>query len=84
MITKLITIEDSMGVKIPKTLIDQYDLSEADVQLVAKENGILISPVKKSRANWEEQFKKAIKNGLEEEDDNVDVSNIFDETEWTW
>lgn len=84
MITKLVTIGDSMVVKIPKALVEQYDLTKTDVQLVPEENGILISPVKKSRADWEEQFKKEIKHPPEKESDNIDAQNIFDETEWTW
>ena len=84
MTTKLISIGNSMGIRIPKTLIQQYDLTETEIELHAKENGILISPIKKARHNWEELFKKEIKNPPAKKEDNIDVQNIFDETEWTW
>jgi antitoxin MazE len=84
MITKLIPIGNSLGIRIPKTLIQQYDLTGTEIELHAAENGILIAPVKKSRQNWEEMFKKGTKKMQIEKEDNIDVSNTFDETEWTW
>jgi antitoxin MazE len=84
MTTKLITIGNSMGIRIPKTLIQQYELAGTDIELHAEEDGILISPVKKARHNWEELFQKEIKNPPAAEEDNIDVQNTFDVTDWTW
>jgi antitoxin MazE len=84
MTTKLIPIGNSLGIRIPKTLIQQYDLTETEIELHPEENGILILPVKKSRQHWEEMFQKGVKKMLAEKEENIDVPNTFDENEWTW
>ncbi|MEO8712641.1 MAG: AbrB/MazE/SpoVT family DNA-binding domain-containing protein [Parafilimonas sp.] len=84
MITRLISIGNSKGIRIPKTLVQQYDLAETDIELHAEEDGILISPVKKARQNWEELFRKELKDTPANAKENIDVQNDFDKTEWTW
>ena len=84
MTTKLIPIGNSLGIRIPKTLIQQYDLVETEIELHPEKNGILILPVRKSRQHWEEAFKKEAKKMPADKEDNIDLLNAFDETEWTW
>ncbi len=83
MTTKLINIGNSMGIRIPKTLIQQYDLSETEIELRAEDNGILITPIKKARTGWEEMFSKE-KGKVVIEQNIINVPNEFDETEWIW
>ena len=74
-----------MGVRIPKALIDQYNLNEGEIELQAEDNGILISPRKKSREGWDERFSKAVKKGqTKKEKEHINIQNEFDKTEWTW
>ena len=60
--TKLVKIGNSFGIRIPKSLIQQYDLSD-DIEIDPTEDGILIRSKKKARAGWTEQLQLAIQNG---------------------
>jgi antitoxin MazE len=85
MTTKLISIGNSKGVRIPKSMIEEYQLNENNIELRAEENGILILPVKTSRIGWEEKFANAVKKAKRKrEKDTIDIQNDFDKTEWTW
>lgn len=53
--THLVSIGNSQGVRIPKILIKQARLENAELSLKVVDNGLLISPVKKPRANWQVQ-----------------------------
>lgn len=80
--TKLIKIGNSKGVRLSRTLIEQYDLKE-NIVLEPTDNGILISSGKASRLGWEEQFKTAAKKS-DKTNPWQHISNKFDEEEWTW
>jgi len=82
--TKLIKIGNSFGVRLPKSLIQQYDLS-TDIEIDPTENGILIKSKKKARAGWEEQLAVAIQNGHLPDDELLEGFNdeILDK-EWEW
>jgi antitoxin MazE len=84
MTTKLILIGNSKGVRIPKAMIQQFGLDNGDIVLQAEEDGLLIKPVKKPRAGWNEQFSKAVKNNKKMKEEVPYIQNNFDETEWTW
>jgi len=83
--TKLIRIGNSKGVRIPKPLIEQSGLSE-DIELILKDNEIILRSANGPRKNWDHAFKKMAQEG----DDQllhpeIDESpNNWDETEWTW
>ena len=53
----LIKIGNSQGVRIPQLLIKQADLQNKEFEIQVVENGLLITPIKKSRKGCEEQFK---------------------------
>ena len=82
--TKLIKIGNSFGIRIPKSLILQYDLT-TDIEIDPTENGILIKSKKKARAGWNEQIAAAIKDGHAPDDELLE--GFTDEetgTEWQW
>ncbi len=79
--TQIVTIGNSQGVRIPKTLLEQSKLSR-EVELEVCDEGILIRSTKKPRENWDEAFKQAA-----DGDDEIiggNVQNAFDEEEWEW
>lgn len=43
--TRLVSIGNSLGVRLPKSLIKQFDLDKGDIELVVKKEGILIIPL---------------------------------------
>ena len=82
--TKLVKIGNSFGIRIPKSLIQQYHLSTAIV-IDPTADGILIKPKKKSRAGWEEQFAAAIKEGHQPDGELLEgFTDDFTEQEWQW
>jgi len=84
--TKVINIGNSKGIRIPKLLLEQAQLTE-EVILEVKEEGILIKPEKKKKAareGWEQQMKDAVKKHKGKENLWGDFKNNFDKNEWEW
>ena len=80
---KLINIGNSKGLRLPKTIIQQYKIGE-DLQIELQEDGILLKPLTKPRAGWSEQFEKAVKPIEKQEKNWMEARNRFDKEEWTW
>jgi antitoxin MazE len=83
--TTLIKIGNSQGVRIPKAIIEQAQLSDKKLEFKIIDDGLLIQPVKQPRQGWKEQFDKTSK--LKESD----YSNqewldapLADTEEWEW
>ena len=82
--TKLIKIGNSFGVRIPKSLIKQYELSD-NIEIDPTDKGILIKPVRKARHGWEEQLAAAMNSGQEPDGEMLEgFADEFTETEWQW
>ncbi len=84
--TKVINIGNSKGIRIPKVLLEQAQLTE-EVILEVKEEGILIKPEKKKKAvreGWEQQMKEAVKKLKSKENLWENFGNNFDKNEWEW
>lgn len=83
--TKLVQIGNSKGVRIPKPLIEQYGLSE-DIELVLKDNEIILRPVNEPRIGWDHQFQKMAEHGDDQllDPESAESESHWDETEWTW
>ena len=82
--TKLIKIGNSFGVRIPKSLIQQYGLS-SDIEIDPTEGGILIRSKRKARAGWEEQLTTAIKEGYKPDNELLEgFTDDQTEKEWQW
>ena len=82
---KLIQIGNSKGIRLPKSLIEKYELSE-ELEILETDEGIIIKPVSSVRSGWEEQFKSAnAENTLDDDFSGfMNLSSEFDEKEWTW
>jgi antitoxin MazE len=80
----LIQIGNSKGIRIPKSLIEQYQL-EGKIELIPSQTGLLITASERPRSSWEDSFKKA-EPGRKDADGLAwrSVSNKFDKEEWTW
>jgi len=80
----LIQIGNSKGIRIPKNLLQQYQL-EGQIDLVPSNKGLMIVSSSKPRAKWEALFKDSM--NLNKEADTKDVRmvmNRFDKEEWSW
>lgn len=84
--TKLIKIGNSRGVIIPRRFIERLQGDSFEIR--AEGGQIILKPLQPKegevRAGWDESFAKAIQNAPPEADLFNEVSNDFDEEEWTW
>ena len=82
--TNLIQIGNSKGIRIPKILIEQYQLS-GEIDLIPSASGLIIAASKKPRNNWEDLFKTSItaKNEMSAVTWR-NIANKFDNEEWSW
>jgi antitoxin MazE len=80
--TPVISIGNSRGLRIPKAILKQCGIQDM-VDLRVTDQGLLISPVKRPRAGWEEAI------ALDPPDcgefaDWQTPGTSFDAEEWTW
>lgn len=82
--TKLIKIGNSFGIRIPKSLILQYELSSS-IEIDPLENGILIKSKKKAREGWKDQLSMAIQSGHQPDEELLEgFGDIEIDKEWQW
>lgn len=85
----LIKIGNSQGIRIPQPLIKQANLQDNELEIQVVDNGLLITPIKKTRQGWEEQF-KSISVSQIEQDFNETHGNLDHSAElatgeaWEW
>lgn len=53
-------IGNSQGVLIPKYLIEKAGLENHELVFELTEEGLLIKPLKKNRANWQSKIREAL------------------------
>lgn len=79
--SKIIQIGNSKGLRLSKTILEKYQISDM-VEIVLETDQIVIKPVKKSRAGWDEQFKLM----SERNDDTLEIPDYFEDEigeEWS-
>ncbi len=84
--TKLVQIGNSKGVRLPKTVIDQVGLG-GELVLEVRDGEVVLRPQKHPRAGWEQAYRDGSRDGgLEQKDDGAWLSapNRFDQDEWEW
>ena len=85
----LIKIGNSQGIRIPQPLIKQANLQDKEFEIQVVDNGLLITPIKKTRQGWEQQF-RSIPSSQTEQDFNENHSNLDHSAElatgeaWEW
>jgi antitoxin MazE len=79
--TRIVSIGNSQGIRIPKPLLEQAGL-EGDVELHAEEGRIVIVAVRKARAGWAEAAAALHARG--EDGVIATPAPTFDAEEWQW
>lgn len=84
MLTKVVPIGNSRGIRIPKALLEQCGVGE-EVELQVKGGTLILRPVATVRASWSTAFAAMAASG----DDNLaheeaPTASSFDEKEWQW
>lgn len=85
MITRIIKIGNSRGLRIPKLLLEQSGISE-EVKLDIQGNKIIISSISAVRAGWDKAFSAMAKNKDDRllDEDELVFQNQWDNEEWDW
>jgi antitoxin MazE len=81
--TRLVKIGNSHGVRIPKLILNQINLS-ADVELEVLDDHLIIRPTAHPRANWAEQFRQMAEHGDDMLLDADGPLTEWEATEWQW
>lgn len=81
---KIIRIGNSRGIRLSKSLIEQYNMKD-EVLLETKKDSIVIRPFESPRASWEKSFKKMRLRGddvlLDKE---TELEPEWDQEKWQW
>lgn len=85
MITRIVKIGNSRGIRIPKILLEQSGLGD-EVELEIKKDQLIIRPKKSVRQGWESAFRAMAKNKDDQLLDNEYMTNQsgWDGEEWEW
>jgi len=70
----VIKIGNSKGFRLPKTLIEKYNIKDK-VELILEKGFIVLKPVSAPRKGWEDAFKEMNEKG----DDKLLFDDIFEE-----
>ncbi len=76
----IIPIGNSKGIRLSKTLLEKYNITDK-VELILEKGYIILKPKSEPRAGWDKAFEKMHENG----DDTPLINDIFeDETLEEW
>lgn len=82
--TRIVKIGNSQGIRIPKLLLEQLNLT-GEVELEVEDDRLVIRSVKAARCGWEEQFRLMAEQG---DDRPLDMTTAplttWDDDEWEW
>lgn len=70
----LISIGNSKGIRLSKTLIEKYKL-EGTIELILEKDHIILKPKTAARKGWEAAFKKMHEQG----DDQLLMGDVFED-----
>jgi antitoxin MazE len=74
MTISLISIGNSKGIRLSKTIIEKYNLQDS-IELILEKDHIVLKPKTEARKGWDKAFKKMNENG----DDKPLLSDVFDD-----
>ncbi|QJW88222.1 AbrB/MazE/SpoVT family DNA-binding domain-containing protein [Spirosoma taeanense] len=74
----VVSIGNSKGIRIPKAILDKYQIRDS-VELELREDGLLLKPVRTPRDGWENSFRQMHENG----DDRLPFPDEFTHEIWT-
>ena len=77
----VIDIGNSKGIRLSKTILEKYNISDK-VELIFEKGYIILKPKAEPRKGWERAFKKMHKNG----EDQLLMNDVFEDEkfeEWS-
>ena len=82
MLISVVPIGNSKGIRLPKGILEQCQITDK-VELEVQDSEIILKPVKKKvREGWADEFKKM----HEREDDKLLIEDVLDaeSLDWEW
>ena len=80
---RLVRIGNSQGVRIPKAVLRQCGMDD-EVEMTVEDRRIVITPGRQPREGWDDGFRAAEAAGEDELLLPDDLSQPWDEEEWSW
>lgn len=77
----VIDIGNSKGIRLSKTILEKYNITDK-IELILEKGYIILKPKSDPRKGWERAFKKMHKNG----DDQLLMNDVFEDEnfeEWS-
>jgi antitoxin MazE len=77
----VISVGNSKGIRLPKTLLEKYNITDK-VELILEKGYIILKPKAEPRKGWDKAFKAMHENG----DDNLLIDDMFEDEkheEWS-
>ena len=72
--TAIIKIGNSKGLRLSKTILDQYNIKDK-VEIILEMGRIILKPIETPRQNWETEFEKMSNEG----DDKMLMNDVFND-----
>lgn len=72
----IVQIGNSKGIRLAKSILEQYKI-EDKVELILKEEYLILKPIPKARDGWDEAFQLMNQNG----DDKLLIDDFFEDEE---
>jgi antitoxin MazE len=70
----VINIGNSKGIRLSKTILEKYNISDK-IELILEKGYIILKPKTEPRKGWEKAFKKMHENG----DDQLLMNDVFED-----
>jgi antitoxin MazE len=70
----VISIGNSKGIRLTKTILEKYNITDT-VELILEKGYMILKPKHEPRSGWDKSFKQMHENG----DDKLVMSDIFDD-----
>ena len=70
----LVNIGNSKGIRIPKAILEQYNISEK-LEMILEKGRIILKPKSIPRKGWEKSFEQMSLDG----DDELLINDVFDD-----
>jgi len=74
---QIISIGNSKGIRLPKVILEKYNLDDK-LELEMKDDCIVLKPLKTPRLGWDEAFKKL----NSQKDDELLIPDVFEDEEF--
>jgi antitoxin MazE len=70
----IIKIGNSKGFRLPKTILEKYNISDK-IELILEKGQIILKPISEARKGWDNAFKRMNKEG----DDQLFFEDVFED-----